>query len=105
MVCIKARIWDMMLTESRFLCTFSIGEIMYRAKSIFQEKGSFEITDLTIPFWSDVLGADVRLGQILEKDDGYMKALKRLGEIGDAFVWAAGQWATEDGRMSEQINR
>jgi hypothetical protein len=79
--------------------------MMYRARSIFQERGSFEITNLTSPFWSDVLGIEVSLGPGKKDDEEYQRAMKRLGEVGNAFVWAAGQRATEEGRMSEQINR
>jgi hypothetical protein len=92
------------LIDYRFICTFSVSEVLYRAQTILAERGDIEVTGLTAPFWSDLLGYRVPLGHI-SRAPTLEDALKALQDVADAFFRAGSEWVTADGSMSEQINR
>lgn len=75
--------------------------MFYAARTAFEREGSIEISNMTVPFWSDILDLDITPGTITKPDS----ALARLKEVGDAFFDVGSEWVPEDGRMSEQINR
>lgn len=131
------------MTDTRFLCTFSLAHTLYLTQSSFLTEGSIELTNLTRPFWSDILNDPALLEYIPDTDclankasdrpsmawwkpwspgtdpsahgvcgntwqagsKEFNRAIKRLGEVGDAFMNVGRRYATEEGRMSEQIDR
>ena len=76
--------------------------MLYRARITYAQNGRIEVTPLSAPFWSDVLGRQVASDERLLDMES---ALSRLGEVGDAFFREGSRWASEEGRMSEQIDR
>ena len=85
--------------------------MLYAIQHDFLEEGIIQLHNLSIPFWADLLGVPsdnlhestswVSKGQ---NDKLFVRAIRRLGQVGDAFM-AVGKTAAVDGHMSEQISR
>jgi glucoamylase len=127
---------------SRFICTFSLAHTFYLAQAEFLQQGHIVITNLTRPFWTDLLndtklastfangiGIDPRTDEstvtqwwrklrrnygrpsIVDTDvlqggsKNFEMATKRLRQVADNYMAIGQKYATEEGRMSEQIDR
>ena len=92
---------------SRFICTFSVAHVLYLSQSAFLENERIQTVDMSIPFWNDVLETNVPSNNLWiagEQGGRFESAIRRLGEIADAYMEVGRKYALE-GRMSEQIHR
>ncbi|OCF34306.1 hypothetical protein I316_03820 [Kwoniella heveanensis BCC8398] len=91
--------------NSWFICTHSIAQVFYLAQSSFRASGSIHVSNLTIPFWSDILSERVTPGDRWRKgSDAFERAVHRLGEVADRFLGASRRY-WDEGSMSEQVDR
>ncbi|WWD20210.1 hypothetical protein CI109_104686 [Kwoniella shandongensis] len=92
-----------------YLCTFSVAQTLYLARAQFVQRGEITITNLTVPFWTELLSSSTKIlpDEVWHKHDkSFKRAITRLGEVGDAFLQVGQKYSEmEDGRMSEQIGR
>ena len=86
-----------------YITTFSVAHVLYAAQAGFARAGSIDFGGAAAAFWAD-LGFNAsswrRIG-----DDTFSAALRRLGDVADAFVAAAARTVKAEGAMTEQIGR
>jgi hypothetical protein len=96
----------------RYICTYAVANVLYLAKEGFEEQGYISLSNLTRPFWQDLLGNRyhgedelwIKNSEDHERNGMFETALKALVDTGDRFM-RVGQAHAPEGWMSEQMDR
>lgn len=115
--------------QNRFICTYTVAHHLYLIASHLASNRSVQVTAGSAAFWSDVLGIPIENNDFIPGVSGthtvkkgvgrYQrfwragaaaeikgeKAIRRLIEVGDAYMRVGGRYAGKEGRMSEQFHR
>lgn len=119
--------------QNRFICTYTVAHHLYLIASHLASNRSVQVTAGSAAFWSDVLGGPIgdnasipglsgthtvdkgvgryqrfwraRAGAGAAAETQGEKAIRRLIEVGDAYMRVGGRYAGKEGRMSEQFHR
>ncbi|WVF68423.1 hypothetical protein IAT40_003188 [Kwoniella sp. CBS 6097] len=89
-----------------FICTHSIAQVFYLAQTSFEATGFIQISNLTAPFWSDILHERITPGdRWTQGNHRFKKAIRALGDVGDEFLETSRVYWDGEGAMSEQVDR
>jgi len=92
--------------ETRFICSHAFSEVLYAAHSSLASSGVIELSNLTAPFWSDVLDRDVDAKSTWEFGSmEYADALNGLWNLAERYLVLTMGHIARNGSMSEQIDR
>jgi len=95
-----------LITDSRFLCTSSVSNILYNSIEQFIKQGYFDINDTNLRFFNKLHpdGQAVK-GRYHQGDYLFVEYLVDMFKYADSFLNVIRWHATDDGRLSEQFNR
>jgi glucoamylase len=90
-----------------FLATATIAELFYDAAFQLQANGTFDVTDISLPFWSYFApAAQVSAGTAYPKESNeFQVAVSALEGWGDAFLRRVKFHSPADGRLAEEYDR
>jgi glucoamylase len=88
-----------------FLCTSSVAEVLYRTHTHLRTTGSLAVTPRGLPFWRALVPAITGPAVFHEGSAEFAQALRRLGDVGDAFLAVVRKHADAEGAFSEQFDR
>ena len=88
-----------------FLATHAMAEYYLRLRGELKARGALNITPLSRPFYSALVGQALAPGRRLQGDPTYAAVLQALADQSDAFIRRAKYHTATGGRQSEQFNR
>jgi len=102
----KANPWYVGLrtADLRFICSHAFAQVLYTAHSSFTRSGVIQLSNLTVPFWTDVLGRNVTQTQWDSGSQNFDSALDALWAVAERYLEFALSHVV-NGSMSEQIDR
>ncbi|KAL2195879.1 Six-hairpin glycosidase-like protein [Corynascus similis CBS 632.67] len=87
-----------------YLANFGAAEQLYDAIYVWKEQGSIEVTDLSLPFFQDLL-PDISTGTYDSSSSTYQEILDAVSAYADGFIDVAAQYTPSDGSLAEQFER
>ncbi|KAL2143303.1 hypothetical protein VTI28DRAFT_10610 [Corynascus sepedonium] len=87
-----------------YLANFGAAEQLYDAIYVWKEQGSIEVTDLSLPFFQDLL-SDISTGTYDSSSSTYQEILDAVSAYADGFIDVAAQYTPSDGSLAEQFER
>lgn len=87
-----------------YLATMAAAEQLYAALYQWKKLGSIEITDVSLPFFHDLL-PNIAKGTYKNDSDGFKSIVKAVRLLADDFVAVVKEYTPADGSLSEQFDR
>ncbi|KAE8220672.1 hypothetical protein CF319_g5842 [Tilletia indica] len=87
-----------------FLCTTTVAEILYDAKTLFARGGGVDVNVVNRAFFDQFLGG-VAVGRYANTSTTYQKLVGGMGTMADGFMSIVNTHAYANGSLSEEFSR
>lgn len=92
------------LTDLRYLTTLAAAEQLYDALYQWDKQGSIDITDVSLPFFTDLVN-NTKTGSFDSSSSEYESITGAVKAYADGFIDIVQAYTPSDGALSEQFSR
>jgi glucoamylase len=89
----------------RYLTTLAAAELLYDAIYQWDQQGSLTIDDVSLPFFSDLVGSNATSGSFTKGSAQYSSLTSAVRTYADGFIGIVQEYTPSDGSLAEQFTR
>ncbi|KAL2862489.1 glycoside hydrolase family 15 protein, partial [Aspergillus lucknowensis] len=88
-----------------YLTTLAAAEVLYDALYQWDQQGSLSVDEVSLPFFSDLVGSNVTTGEFSKSSGQYKSLTSAVKTYADGFVSVVQEYTPSDGSLAEQYTR